>query len=77
MARQAAYFVLNAGSSSLKFLVFRQHQQIDDLQAILCGQISGIAVLGCRVPVLVIPTNEEMMIAKHTINVLSQNRRNV
>ena len=122
MTKQAAHLVLNAGSSSLKFSVFRQHLQVDDLLATCSarspasaaptglrprmrkvarlplireliaerlarqgGRIdraakrngeSSIAAAGSRVPILVIPTNEEMMIAKHTINVLSQNRRN-
>ncbi len=45
MARHAAYLVLNAGSSSLKFSVFRQ--QAEDLLTILSGQISGIGSRAC------------------------------
>lgn len=41
-AKQPAYLVLNAGSSSLKFSAFRQHSQTDDLETLLSGQISGI-----------------------------------
>lgn len=41
-AKQAAYLVLNAGSSSLKFSAFRQNAQGNDLETLLSGQISGI-----------------------------------
>jgi acetate kinase len=40
--KQAAYLVLNAGSSSLKFSAFRQNPGVDALQTLLSGQISGI-----------------------------------
>ena len=42
MSKQAAFLVLNAGSSSLKFSAFRQHSSSDDLETLLSGQISGI-----------------------------------
>lgn len=42
MKKQAAYLVLNAGSSSLKFSVFRQNLSDGELHTILTGQISGI-----------------------------------
>lgn len=42
MSKQAAYLVLNAGSSSLKFSAFRQHSTCDELETLLSGQISGI-----------------------------------
>ena len=41
-AKQPAYLVLNAGSSSLKFSAFRQSPQSDALETLLSGQISGI-----------------------------------
>ena len=45
MAKQAAFLVLNAGSSSLKFSVFRQQSSSDHLETLLSGQISGIGSL--------------------------------
>ena len=42
MAKHDAYLVLNAGSSSLKFSVFRKAATSDDLETLLSGQISGI-----------------------------------
>jgi acetate kinase len=42
MAQHEACLVLNAGSSSLKFSVFRRDGGGSDMQAILSGQISGI-----------------------------------
>ncbi len=42
MSKKAAYLVLNAGSSSLKFSAFRQHSTCDELETLLSGQISGI-----------------------------------
>ncbi|WP_428826540.1 acetate/propionate family kinase [Azonexus sp. IMCC34842] len=41
-SKQAAYLVLNAGSSSLKFSAFRQQAASADLETLLSGQISGI-----------------------------------
>lgn len=41
-SKQPAYLVLNAGSSSLKFSVFRQLPAGNDLETLLSGQISGI-----------------------------------
>ena len=42
MTKHKAYLVLNAGSSSLKFSVFRQATESVELQTILSGQIAGI-----------------------------------
>jgi len=42
MTKHKAYLVLNAGSSSLKFSVFRQATESAELQTILSGQIAGI-----------------------------------
>lgn len=42
IAKQPAFLVLNAGSSSLKFSAFRQHSSSDELETLLSGQISGI-----------------------------------
>lgn len=42
MTKQAAFLVLNAGSSSLKFSAFRQHSSSDELETLLSGQVSGI-----------------------------------
>lgn len=45
MTKHKAYLVLNAGSSSLKFSVFRQATGSTELQTILSGQIAGIGSL--------------------------------
>lgn len=45
MTKHKAYLVLNAGSSSLKFSVFRQLATSNELQTILSGQIAGIGSL--------------------------------
>ncbi|WP_180130740.1 acetate/propionate family kinase [Rhodoferax sp. BLA1] len=45
MTKHKAYLVLNAGSSSLKFSVFRQVTDSTELQTVLSGQIAGIGSL--------------------------------
>jgi len=45
MTKHNAYLVLNAGSSSLKFSVFRQVADTTELKTILSGQIAGIGSL--------------------------------
>ncbi len=42
MAKKSAILVLNAGSSSLKFSVFRQSSDSVELETLLSGQVSGI-----------------------------------
>lgn len=41
-SKQGVYLVLNAGSSSLKFSVFRAAANVVELEALVSGQISGI-----------------------------------
>ncbi|MDZ7621144.1 MAG: hypothetical protein U5O69_01405 [Candidatus Competibacteraceae bacterium] len=67
-----AILVVNAGSSSIKFSVFLE--QGDALDLLLGGQIEGIYTVPrfkTRVPVWVIPTNEELMIARQTRRLLN------
>uniref|UniRef100_Q47E89 Acetate kinase n=1 Tax=Dechloromonas aromatica (strain RCB) TaxID=159087 RepID=Q47E89_DECAR len=63
-AKQPAYLVLNAGSSSLKFSAFRQHSQTDDLETLLSGQISGIG----RVARFQAKGADHRLLADHTWN---------
>ena len=67
-----AILVLNAGSSSLKFQIFAIDG--DRLDRRVKGQIDGIGVRprlkasgASRVTLLVVRTDEELMIARHTL----------
>lgn len=61
-AKQPAYLVLNAGSSSLKFSAFRQHSSCDELETLLSGQISGIG----SVARFVAKGSDRRLLADHT-----------
>ena len=58
--------VVNAGSSSLKFQVFALGA-LPDLKCLVKGQQPD-----SRVALYAIPTDEELMIARHTLSVLSR-----
>lgn len=58
--------VVNAGSSSLKFQVFALGI-LPDLKCLVKGQRPD-----SRVALYAIPTDEELMIARHTLSVLSR-----
>jgi acetate kinase len=58
--------VVNAGSSSLKFQVFALGI-LPDLKCLVKGQRPDSRVALCA-----IPTDEELMIARHTLSVLSR-----
>lgn len=62
MSKQPVYVVMNAGSSSLKFSVFEQHGETEELSSILNGQISGI---GEQAKFVVKDANRTVL-AKHT-----------
>jgi acetate kinase len=67
-----AILVVNAGSSSIKFSLFLA--QGDALDLLLGGQIESLYTVPrfkARVPVWVIPTNEELMIARQTRRLLN------
>ncbi|MBT3069128.1 acetate/propionate family kinase [Rhodoferax sp. U11-2br] len=73
MTKHKAYLVLNAGSSSLKFSVFRQATDSTELQTILSGQIAGIGSLAT----FEAKDASRRVLAKHSWNESDSNSRDV
>jgi acetate kinase len=64
---------INAGSSSLKFQVFATDGS-KELRRLIKGQMDGIGTRPrlCAQALYVIPTDEELMIARHSVALLSR-----
>ncbi|OOV05822.1 acetate kinase [Rhodoferax fermentans] len=73
MTKHKAYLVLNAGSSSLKFSVFRQATGSTELQTILSGQIAGIGSLAT----FEAKDASRRVLAKHSWNESDSNSRDI
>lgn len=73
MTKHKAYLVLNAGSSSLKFSVFRQATDSTELQTILSGQIAGIGSLAT----FEAKDASRRVLAKHSWNESDSNSRDI
>lgn len=73
MTKHKAYLVLNAGSSSLKFSVFRQTTDSAELQTILSGQIAGIGSLAT----FEAKDANRRVLAQHSWNETDSNSRDV
>jgi len=71
MPKHKAYLVLNAGSSSLKFSVFRQQAETIELQTILSGQIAGIG----SIATFEAKDANRRLLAEHTWNENDSNSR--
>jgi acetate kinase len=73
MTKHNAYLVLNAGSSSLKFSVFRQVADTTELKTILSGQIAGIGSLAT----FVAKDADRRVLAEHRWNEADSNSRDI
>ena len=73
MTKHKAYLVLNAGSSSLKFSVFRQATDSTELQTVLSGQIAGIGSLAT----FEAKDASRRVLAKHSWNESDSNSRDI
>ena len=73
MTKHNAYLVLNAGSSSLKFSVFRQVADTTELKTILSGQIAGI---GSSATFIAKDANRQVL-AEHRWNEADSNNRDI
>jgi len=73
MTKHNAYLVLNAGSSSLKFSVFRQVADTTELKTILSGQIAGIGSLAT----FIAKDANRRVLAEHRWNEADSNNRDI
>jgi acetate kinase len=73
MTKHNAYLVLNAGSSSLKFSVFRQVADTTELKTILSGQIAGIGSLAT----FIAKDANRQVLAEHQWSEADSNNRDV
>ena len=73
MTKHNAYLVLNAGSSSLKFSVFRQVADTTELKTILSGQIAGIGSLAT----FIAKDANRRILAEHRWNEADSNNRDI
>jgi acetate kinase len=73
MTKHNAYLVLNAGSSSLKFSVFRQVADTTELKTILSGQIAGIGSLAT----FIAKDANRRVLAEHRWNEADSNSRDI
>jgi len=73
MTKHNAYLVLNAGSSSLKFSVFRQVADTTELKTILSGQIAGIGSLAT----FIAKGADRRVLAEHRWNEADSNSRDI
>lgn len=73
MTKHNAYLVLNAGSSSLKFSVFRQVADTTELKTILSGQIAGIGSLAT----FIAKDADRRVLAEHRWNEADSNSRDI
>jgi len=73
MTKHNAYLVLNAGSSSLKFSVFRQVADTTELKTILSGQIAGIGSSAT----FIAKDEDRRVLAEHRWNEADSNSRDI
>jgi len=73
MTKHNAYLVLNAGSSSLKFSVFRQVADTTELKTILSGQIAGIGSLAT----FIAKDTNRRVLAEHRWSEADSNNRDI